>query len=261
MTFTLKHPALPSSLLFFSGVALFFIKPIAQPSDYHQFADESLHFGIAHFWDVASNIGFLIAALIGALVMRQERKNPSFVRSFSGYRLFLIGLFCTAFGSAWYHLNPTNESLIWDRLPIAWLCAGLLAGVYADTHHKSVRKLTFWLAIYATLSVAWWYGSELFGAGDLRFYLVLQALPMVLIPLWQWIYDTPAKERLLFAAALVFYALAKVAEMEDHSLAAFFQTTALPELTGHTLKHLSASVSALFIVAALALRKGTKQKV
>ena len=43
-----------------------------------------------------------------------------------GYRLFLIGLLLTAFGSGFYHFAPDNARLIWDRLPIALAEAGLI---------------------------------------------------------------------------------------------------------------------------------------
>ena len=49
-----------------------------------------------------------------------------------GYRLFLVGLLLTAFGSGLYHLAPDNARLVWDRLPIALACAGLLAAVRAE---------------------------------------------------------------------------------------------------------------------------------
>ena len=48
------------------------------------------------------------------------------------------------------------------------------------------------LALVAIASVFWWYATGVNGTGDLRPYLLLQALPLVLIPLWQWIYDAPS---------------------------------------------------------------------
>ena len=82
--------------------------------------------------------------------------------------MFLIALTLTAAGSSYYHLAPDNARLVWDRLPIALACAGLLAGVRAETHAGSDRQLyTGVLAIVAVASVVWWYFTELHGAGDL----------------------------------------------------------------------------------------------
>ena len=77
------------------------------------------------------------------------------------------------------------------------------------------------------------------GYGDLRPYLLLQGLPILLIPLWQWIYKAPSADRLAFGGALMLYIIAKVAEVNDHQIAAL-----LGAATGHTLKHLLATAAA-----------------
>jgi hypothetical protein len=105
------------------------------------------------------------------------------------------------------------------------------------------------LALGAVLSVAWWHFTNGEGAGDLRPYLLLQLLPIVLIPLWQWLYGSDRRDRLYFGAALAVYVLAKVAELSDH---AFLATNGL--LTGHTLKHLLATLAAWLIVVRLVRR-------
>ena len=66
------------------------------------------------------------------------------------------------------------------------------------------------MAIAASVSVTCWRFTDLRGAGDLRPYLLLQALSLVLIPLWQWIYDAARVDRLLFAAAIFLCVAAKV---------------------------------------------------
>src|SRR6266567_7841347 len=106
---------------------------IAQPLNYNEFADASAAFGIHHAADVLSNAGFALVAIWGWLTLRPSRASDHLRAGWPGYRLFLIGLFLTAFGSAFYHLAPDNARLIWDRLPIALACAGLLVGVRGDT--------------------------------------------------------------------------------------------------------------------------------
>lgn len=224
--------------------------PITQPADYHAFADQSTLYDIPHFADVVSNLGFALVALVGALLLRRRQRHPSLALSWSGYRLFLIGLFLTALGSTYYHLEPDNARLFWDRLPIALACGGLLAGVWADARQKSADLLTNWMAVLAFYSVAWWYFTDLIDVGDLRPYLMFQIAPMLLIPLWQSIYRTPWSDRLSFGAVLLLYAAAKVTELYDHEIAVQVGT-----MTGHTIKHLLATVAAAVIVARLALRQ------
>ncbi|MBK9028682.1 MAG: hypothetical protein IPN98_12945 [Propionivibrio sp.] len=113
----------------------------------------------------------------------------------AGYRLFLMGLLLTAIGSSYYHLDPDNARLVWDRLPIALAGGGFACRRLGRRRQRSSSMFSAFLAVAAILSVAWWYFTEQAGNGDLRPYLLLQGLPILLIPLWQWIYDMPRHDR------------------------------------------------------------------
>lgn len=240
---------LPMAATLLLAAAALFHGPIHQPARYHDFADQSLVWGVPHFCDVTSNLGFALAALWGWLRLAPNRAHAALVHGWAGYRLFLAGLFLTALGSTWYHLAPDNARLVWDRLPIALACAGLLAGVMGDVSRREDKSATGLLALAAVASVAWWYFSDLAGSGDLRPYLLLQGLPILLIPLWQWIYKAPAADRLAFGGALAIYVVAKLAEANDHAIAAV-----IGPVTGHTLKHLLATGAAALIVGRLVWR-------
>lgn len=229
-----------------AGALLLAHGPIAQLAHYHEFADQSALAGVPHAADVLSNIGFAAVAAWGML-----RWRPMHSAGRHGYWLFLAGLLLTALGSGFYHLAPDNARLVWDRLPIALACAGLLAGVRAECLAKpDSRTDACLLGIAAVLSVAWWYLTEQRGAGDLRPYLLLQCLPLVLIPLWQWIYGAPRPDRIAFGCALALYIAAKFAELADHQLLA-----ALGVVSGHSLKHLLAAAAAAVIVGRLIARR------
>jgi hypothetical protein len=229
--------------------AALFHGPIHQPDAYHDFADQTMRFGIPHFCDVTSNLGFALAALWGWVILAPASEHPGLHHGWAGYRLFLAGLILTAIGSSWYHLAPDNARLVWDRLPIALACGGLMAGVLGDTLRKESGSITAWLALTAVASVAWWYFTDLSGSGDLRPYLLLQGLPILLIPLWQWIHKAPVGDRLGFGGALAIYIVAKLAEVNDHAIAAV-----LAPITGHTLKHLLAMGAAALFIGRLVCR-------
>jgi hypothetical protein len=223
---------------------------IAQPPHYNEFADQSVISGIPHAADVLSNIGFALVAIWGWLTLWPHRASEQLRAGWPGYRLFLIGLFLTAFGSAIYHLAPDDFRLVWDRLPIALACAGLLAGVRGDTQaglRTGVEAIA--LGCFAVASVAWWVVTERGGAGDLRPYLLLQGLPLILIPLWQAIHRAPRADRIAFATAMVLYVLAKLAEILDHEIA-----NATGFVSGHTLKHLIATAATAAVVWGLTRR-------
>jgi len=235
-------PALTLAGLVLAGLAH---GPIGQLANYHAFADHTMLFGIPHACDVLSNLGFALTALWGLHRLGHQPPGPGN----AGYRLFLFGLLLTAFGSTYYHLAPDNARLVWDRIPIALACAGLLAGVRGESLRRDSTAAAAWLALYAVGSVAWWHFTELAGAGDLRPYLLLQISPMILLPVWQWIGQAPKRQRLAIAAALITYAIAKWAEINDHAIADAVR--GFVPVTGHTLKHLLAIGAAAIIVGGL----------
>ena len=223
---------------------------IAQPAHYHEFADRSAALGIHHVGDVFSNAGFALVAIWGWLTLWPRRASEQLRAGWPGYRLFLIGLFLTAFGSGFYHFAPDNARLIWDRLPIALACAGLIVGVRGDTKPGLKTEIeAIVLALFAVASVAWWAYTDRIGADDLRPYLLLQGLPLLLIPLWQAIHRAPRTDRIAFAAAMMLYVVAKVAEVFDHEIA-----NALGFVSGHTLKHLIATAATAVVVWGLTRR-------
>ncbi len=247
MKLTRRHLPLLVTVLLSSAALLH--GPIEQLADYHDFADRTTIFGLPHGADVLSNAGFALLALWAWVRLTPAQGHPDLTHSWAGYRLFLIALFLTALGSGFYHLAPDNARLVWDRLPIALACAGLLAGVWGDTRRQDSSVPAAWLALYGVASVAWWYFSESAGTEDLRPYLLLQTLPILLVPLWLWLYEMPRADRWAFGGALLLYVIAKLAELNDHQIAAL-----TGPLTGHTLKHLLASAAAALLVARLVQR-------
>jgi hypothetical protein len=240
---TLKR-SLPMAILFVVAIAMVGWGRIPQPPHYHAFADGRVLWGVAHGADVLSNAGFALVGLWGLARLARWHRSPHLEGLRAGAWLFASALLLTAFGSAYYHLAPDNARLVWDRLPIALACAGLLAAAYARTHDNvSSAPLALALAVLGAGSVFWWSFTEARGVGDLRLYLLLQGAPLVLVPLWQWIAGSPLRERLAFAGAILLYVLAKAAEVNDR---AFFE--ALGAVSGHTLKHgLAAGAGAVLL--------------
>jgi hypothetical protein len=219
----------PNLALYMAGILILAMAaygPIAQPDNYHDFADQRSLFGIAHAGDVLSNIGFLLVAAYGALRLRG--------RFDAAQAMFFAALALTAAGSTWYHMAPDNARLVWDRLPIALACAALLAGAL-----PKLRLALPLLAAFAALSVWWWSAT-----GDLRPYLLIQLSPLVLIPLLQWEATAPMAQRRAFGLAIALYVLAKLCEVGDQAL---FE--ALGFISGHTIKHILATLAAFTLAS------------
>ncbi len=217
--------------------------PIAQLDNYHAFADQRALFGIANAGDVLPNLGFMLVAIYGFLTLRRARPDDP---ARPAYTVFFGAIAATALGSTWYHMAPDDARLVWDRLPIAVACAALLAAALRDAYPKSHPAKLSLLALtgFGVLSVFWWSWT-----GDLRFYLLIQVAPLVLIPVLQWQSGAPLPQRTLFFAAIGLYIFAKLFEVADQAV-----LQALGVVSGHTIKHLLAVAAAFVLAKAFAAR-------
>ena len=69
-----RTPLMLAVISIMASVLLFiFIKPIAQDSEYHHFADAKSVLGIAFFWNVISNLGFVLAGLYGYIILSKYK--------------------------------------------------------------------------------------------------------------------------------------------------------------------------------------------
>jgi hypothetical protein len=64
-------------------------------------------FGVPNFWNVVSNLPFIG---VGAVGLRQFHRDPAVF-------VIFLGIFLTGVGSSYYHWDPSDRTLFWDRLP------------------------------------------------------------------------------------------------------------------------------------------------
>lgn len=227
-------------------VALALHGRIAQDPAYHSFADTRRIAGIENFWNVLSNLPFL---LFGAYGLSRARRL-AWPEGRGAYLSLCIGVLLVGFGSAWYHLAPSNESLVWDRLPmtIAFMALFSLLLDERDVLGSGIPTLVP-LLIAGVGSVVFWHWTELHGVGDLRPYVLVQFLPIALIPVILLLFPRRYVSTPLLIVALVLYFAAKLLEYFD---ARIFE--ALGVVSGHTLKHLVAAIAVLCIILAVPVR-------
>ena len=144
---------LPELLIAAAAFGLWLYGPIAQLPHYHEFAEQRVLLGIPDGADVLSNFGFAIVGLWGLYRLWPVQREPQLARGWPGYLLFLIALVLTAVGSSFYHLHPDNSRLVWDRLPIALACAGLLAAVCSESRPSIDGRATAMLLSLAAMTV------------------------------------------------------------------------------------------------------------
>ena len=221
-----------------------FVEPIPQDLAYHAFADNRTFLKIPNTFDVLSNIALAIVGLLGIIAALKKLRSRPFNASIFQYLIFFSGLFLTGFGSLYYHLSPTNQTLIWDRLPITILSIGFFCSVVSEmVSPKASLDLVGPLLLIGIGSVYYWHYTESLGRGDLRLYGIVQFLPLILIVLIFVMYKFPKNYLPYISGVLIFYALSRISEFLDHQI-----YDSLQFISGHTLKHLFAAAAACFIL-------------
>ena len=231
----------------------FTFPPIAQDPAYHNFADKRGWLGIPNFGDVMSNLPFLFFGLMGVAAVYLARSDMFTMKGERiPWQVFFVGTFLVGFGSGYYHWEPSNQTLVWDRLPMTIAFMSFFSVVIMERlNEKRGLQLLPILLILGAASVFYWDHTETLGNGDLRPYALVQFLPILLIPLMFWLLPARYSGLKYLGYGLFWYVLAKVLEHFDRGI--FAMTGEV--ISGHTLKHISASVGVLMMVLYVKKRK------
>ena len=219
-----------------SMLALLFVPPIPQPQAYHQFADQRTLFGIPNFWNVVSNLPFV---LVGALGLKFFRRDLS-----AG--VFFLGVFLTGFSSSYYHWQPNDAGLFWDRLPMTFAFMAILANVIEERIDPRVGRALLWpLVALGVVSLLVWLKFD-----DLRLYGWVQFFPCVALPLIFVLLPPKYTGTAYWFVGAGFYVLAKLLEHFDAAI-----YSALQVMSGHALKHVAAACACAAILLAFETRR------
>jgi hypothetical protein len=230
-------------IVFGSLTIMLSLSPFGQNPQYHNFADRRAFFGIPNFLDVASNFAFLIVGIFGLAICLKNRSGS--MRN--AWIILFAGITLVSVGSAYYHLNPNNQTLVWDRLPMTIGFMGLFAALLGEYISEQLgRYILIPALLLGFSSVIYWHLFD-----DLRFYIWIQLIPLLTIPVIMILYRPTYSHQWLLLAGLGWYALAKVAELADGQI--FILSQGL--ISGHTVKHLLSALGCLTIVLMLQRRK------
>ena len=224
----------------------------AQPQSFHDYADQRVWLGVPHAADVLSNLPFFVVGALGLhfslLGWRTQNPNAfSDQRAALPYALLFLGILLTAFGSSWYHAQPSDATLVWDRLPMALGFAGLVAGALTDRAPQRIWQFLLAFAAVGAGTVLYWNMSR-----NLVPYLVMQVgfIAAALIAT-AWITPRYTRANRVYAAAGL-YAIAVIFERLDHQVFALLGGL----ISGHTLKHMFACAAIVVVYAMLCERRG-----
>ncbi len=242
-----RHAVL-AVLVIGSLLGILSLAPIAQDAGYHAFADTRRFAGIPNGVDVMSNLPFLLVGVLGLrFCLRAELGAAR-----RAWAVLFAGVAFVSIGSAWYHWHPTNASLVWDRLPMTVGFMGLFVALLGEYVSKRLAAVLLVPAVALGIaSVLYWHWTD-----DLRPYVWVQLIPLLTVPAVIILFRSGYSHQWLLLAALGWYVLAKVAELND--LAIFSGTQEL--ISGHSLKHLLAAAGCYSILLMLQKRKPAQRQ-
>ena len=221
-----------------------FLQPIHQDPAYHCFADGRDWLGIPNAWNVLSNLPFVIVGLVALQWLAHQT-----VPHRKMWTVFFIGIALTGFGSAYYHWNPNNDTLVWDRLPMTVSFMSFFAALVAERLSERTGKWLFVpLVALGIGSVDYWHVT-----GDLRLYALVQFGPPLLIA--GMLATRPAKYLRTCDVVIVlgWFVAAKVLEQADA-----WVYSASGVVSGHALKHFAAATAGAWVLRALYKRNGAR---
>lgn len=216
---------------------------IPQPANYHHFADQRSWWGIPHTLDVLSNLPFAIGGVWGLWALWRAPQGALLPVERTMAVVFFAGLVLTSLCSSVYHWLPNNAGLALDRLGMAVAFAGLLGLAAADRISARAGQAVGWaVLVLGPLSVA---VSAV--TGNVLPWALVQFGGVALVVVLVFFKPLPGAMGVSIGLTIACYALAKVFEQLDVQV--FALTGGV--LSGHSMKHLVASLAAWPVLVAV----------
>ncbi len=233
------------------AIAILLLPRIPQDPTYHQFADLRSLFGMPNAFNVLSSLVFAWVGLEGLYRLLLQRSLRFDAGIISACAIFFAALALTGAGSAVYHWRPDNASLTLDRLPMAIALASFSVILLSERVSPEIaRRMLPLLLAAAIASVVYWHYSELSGAGDLRAYLLIQLLPIILLPYALVAFESRYDRNADLWWLLGLYVAARLCELLDRQI-----YDGLGVISGHSLKHIAAGIGSLMFLRHLRFRE------
>lgn len=200
--------------------------------------------------NVVTSLPFIAVGFSGARrLVAGSGRNAGRGRPKAPFVAFVLSLILVGAGSIFYHLFPSTEHLLWDRLPIA-VCLAAFACAIADTGGPDSRigsALLLPVLAVSVSSVLYWHVSVTRGHENLFPYAAVQVCTV----LWAGVSFFGRRTRHAGAGdlrwALAAYALGRIVELFQQQI---YNKLGLD--LGHPLKHLLVALAVFLIVRALA---------
>lgn len=207
----------------------------------HPFVDARVLWGIPNALDVLSNLTFILMGLWGLWSLHRAPDVQRATRHSAS--VFFIGLLLTCLSSSAYHWAPSVWGLALDRAGMAVAFAGVLGLAVAE--RVSLRAAPW---VWSGVGIAGLLAILLnYTFGVIAPWAVVQFGGMA-VALWAAVQPKQAGALgVRWSVLIAIYVVAKLFELGDESV--FHATGEL--MSGHSLKHIVASLAALPVISAL----------
>lgn len=208
----------------------------------HHYADTRALAGIAGAANALASLPLVLVAFGGVAALRRSRWPAEVVRP---WQLFFAAAGSASLLAALYHLQPDDGSHLLAQLLMAAAFTLLLAGFLAERVHPQFgsRSACVIALLLPLLAALWSLLAEVWiGVADRRGLLLLQLLPVLLVPAGALALAGRVTSAGDWLAMLLLYALAKLLEAADAPVYA-----ALGWISGHSLMHLVLAGVALWL--------------
>ncbi len=209
------------------------LDPLAFPCDFELL-------GIPHFWNVVTNVPFVVLGIVGLLRMRSLARHDRF--GGAGWFSFWLSTALLGLASGWYHLELTRLSLVVDRVFVSAMAATIAyrAALAAEVPMPRWGVLALFLSFAEATVLAWW-----LGATSIIYGLVQAAFAVYVLVAYVRLSRRagPGFSVKPLAGMVGFYALAKCAEVVDQPVC-----DATGCIGGHPFKHLLAAAGGFLLL-------------
>ncbi|CAL9230011.1 unnamed protein product [Arabidopsis halleri] len=214
---------------------------------HHIFADKRNFMGVPNTLNVMTNFPFLIIGVLGfVLCIGGSFFNISLKGEIWGWTLFYAGIASLAFGSAFYHLKPDDNRIVWDTLPILIAYSSLFSSFLVERAGEIVGLCCLIVLLFISLfSIAY---ARVFN--DLRLCMTFQLIPCLAIPVMTVLLPPKYSHSRFWLWATAAYTIARIEGLADSKI----YNANRYIISGHSLEHLCSAAATLLLTIMLLYR-------
>ncbi|KAL5559433.1 hypothetical protein UlMin_035644 [Ulmus minor] len=169
-----------------------------------------------------------------------------------GWALFYAGIAGVAFGSAYYHLKPCDDRVMWDSLPMMIAYSSLFSSFVVERVGLKIG----WTCLFGLLFAAFLCTAYERAYNDLKLCMMFEFIPFVAIPAVAFMFRPKYTHSRYWLWATGLYLLAKFEAVADRKI----YNANHYVVSGHSLSHLCLAIVPVLLSIMLMYRNTKIQR-